>query len=74
MHTEPTNDDRAMWAREAMNAFARATDMDTAGEDDQSIAGDLLANLMHLAHLDGFDFEAALATARMHFDEEREEE
>jgi hypothetical protein len=31
---------------------------------------DLLADLQHLAHREGWDFERALTSARMHFDAE----
>lgn len=46
-------------------------DVGNTGEDDQTTLADLLADLMHLARINGdLDFDAALATARMHFDAE----
>ena len=58
---EPTNRDRATWARNALESFRRETHCDY--EDSLS---DILCDLMHFAGLYGFDFEAALIRARRH--------
>ena len=68
----PTNEDRAEWAHQAIETFQAATHMQ--GEDDATIIGDLLANIMHYCRLNDIDFEARLANGRMHFEAEVEEE
>jgi hypothetical protein len=64
------NDDRAEWAGEAIKAFARATNMDAAGEDDETILGDLLDGLQHWCDRRGIDFDAALEQGRQYYIEE----
>lgn len=59
------NGNRAAWAAHAIEAFQAMT-----GTDPADAMVDLLADLMHLAGAEGADFEAALATARMHYDAE----
>lgn len=71
---EPTNDARANWAKDSLDLFAYKTCMDTAGEDDQTILTDLLANLMHLADRDGLNWMDAIAHAVEHFNFEKENE
>ena len=44
----------------------------TDGEVDESAACDLLADLMHLADRDGWDFDGDLERARRHHDAERD--
>lgn len=41
----------------------------TYGEDSEAVT-DILADLMHYCKIEGEDFEAALDTARMHFEAE----
>lgn len=67
---DPTNEDRAEWALAAVDAFAAVTNMD-ACETTETIANDLLANLMHLA--DSRCFELSIDRARMHYDAETQE-
>ena len=74
MLTNPTNEDRAAWAQQACDTFARVTNMDTAGEDMHTIMCDLLANMMHLASQRGVDFDRVLWIARSHFDAETDGE
>lgn len=74
MNTTPTNDDRALWAEQAMMKFARVTRMDTAGEDDETILSDLLANLMHMARLKEINWDEVYNRATSHFEEEVQEE
>jgi hypothetical protein len=67
---EGMNDDRASWANTALSAFGIETGMINAGEDDQTIMGDLVADLMHFADRNNIDFEKVLRGARMHYEEE----
>lgn len=69
---ENQNDDRAVWANTAVNAFADITRMRTAGEDDRTILHDLLANLMHWCDRRDVDFDDVLADARDSYAEETE--
>ena len=64
-----TNLDRANCADKAILAFREQT----ACEHEESL-GDLLCDLMHWAILRHFDFDAALDRARLHYEEECEEE
>lgn len=69
---DPTNTDRAMWAQAAVNAFAEVTRMDTAGEDAETILGDLLADLRHWALLNDIDYAKVDAGAQENFEHEQE--
>jgi hypothetical protein len=61
------NDERAEWAAESIRTFARVTCMDTANEDDDTILGDLLCDLMHWCDREGIDFDAVLGAARENY-------
>ena len=52
------NNDRAAWAKVALDAFMKET-----GTDLEDALCDLLCNLMHLSDREPFDFEAALIHA-----------
>lgn len=67
---EGMNADRADWADDAIRAFASVTNMDSAGEDDQTILTDLLGDLMHWCDRAGIDFHNRVGMARMHYEEE----
>ena len=67
---EPTNDDRANWAKDALKNFTDSV----GGDEPQTDLGDLLRDLMHLAKRDGLNFETALGIATMHFEAEVQEE
>lgn len=69
---DPTNTDRAMWAQAAVTTFAEITRMDSAGEDDETIMADLLADLMHLAESKDIDWAATLERATGHYEYEKE--
>lgn len=78
-----TNRIRAMWALAALRAFGLQTGqavmltgpMDALGEGVIcEVAGDLLANLFHLARLNGVEPGAITSAARLHFDAEVQEE
>ena len=64
-----TNLDRANWADKAIRAFREQT-----GCDQEDSLVDILCDLMHWANVRNFDFDAALATARMHYEAECDEE
>lgn len=64
---EPTNDSRADLALQAL------ANSDQGGQEDTDVT-DLLADLMHFCRREGFDFDYCLQSARMHFEEEVEEE
>ncbi len=67
--TEPTNEDRAEWARKALATF-----MFTTGSEREDAVCDLLADLMHYCRLNDIDFEDELRRGRVHFEEEVSEE
>lgn len=66
---EGKNDDRARWAAAALRRFQSET-----GTDSEDMLGDLLCDLMHWSDRSGLGFEAALSTARMHYEAETAEE
>lgn len=68
-----TNGDRAEWAMLACEEFAQATGQRTQDEL-HSIIVDLIADLLHLAEIEGLCSERVITTAQMHFDAERNEE
>jgi hypothetical protein len=62
---EDMNTDRAAWAAAALQEFQRIT-----GTDDEDSVADLLCDLMHWCDRDDVDFDAALSSARMHYEAE----
>ena len=60
--TNVQNEDRARWAKAALQAF-----MGETGVDYGDALGDLLCDLMHLSDREPFDFDAALERARDHY-------
>ncbi len=56
------NSTRAQWARETVEFFEIKTTMQ--GEETETIAKDLLTNLMHLFNEESIDFEAVIDEAR----------
>ncbi len=71
--SEPTNKDRARWARDALAVFTDTTfsgdHPDTMDHDDLECAiGDLVCDLMHFAAQQGFDPQKIIDTARSHYD------
>ncbi len=82
---EPTNAERADWAREAVNTFAIDTycgrtfdrlvvEQPDAGGDAYTAIQDLMTNLMHLARRQGWDPEKITAAAALIFNDEEAEE
>ncbi|QFH87942.1 hypothetical protein FR760_24220 (plasmid) [Enterobacter hormaechei] len=75
-----SNDDRAALAAAGLWQFARQTGLDDDGEPLETVLTDFMANLLHLCqHIDPDGngearFDAALAMARMHFEQERQED
>ncbi len=70
--TEPTNADRARWARNALATFTTETfsgeDPDTMDRNDLECAiGDLICDLLHLAQHKGFAVEPLWERALAHF-------
>ena len=70
--SEPTNKDRARWARNALTVFTAETfsgdHPDTMHRDDLECAmGDLVADLLHFAQQKGFDPQAILEQATASF-------
>jgi len=79
MTQEPTNADRAEWALEALAVFTRRTyGGDDPGSMDrgdlETAVYDLIADLLHYADRQGFDTDAVLAAAVLHFKAEKREE
>lgn len=79
MTDEPTNADRAAWAKEALAVFTtrtfRGDHPDRMNPDDlKSAVGDLIADLLHFAGRQGFGPEGILRTACGHFGYELAEE
>lgn len=77
MYDEPTNEDRAEWARAGVWAFGEETNQirkDGSMNDElETITQDLLSDIMHLCDVEGFDFDDVLRRARGNYDEERAE-
>mgnify|MGYP007065870756 CR=1 FL=1 len=75
-----SNDDRAALAAAGLWQFARQTGLDDDGEPLETVLTDFMANLLHLCECVDPDgkgeerFNAALAMARMHFEQERLED
>lgn len=79
MSKEPTNADRALWAKNALAAFTASTfsgdHPDTMNRDDLECAiSDLICDLMHYARQEGFDTGSILQQACGHFGCELPEE
>jgi len=82
--SEPTNHTRALWARKALMAFAAETgqtaDLEYLSDPERDrgwfleVAGDLLADLFHLADAVGVEPEELVERARYHHDAEVAEE
>ena len=79
------NEDRASWARDALDTFARETffrsfreleEVDRESEEGDAATAfrDLLTNLMHLARENGWDFGALAERAAGAFRDEVAEE
>ncbi len=64
------NGARARWAEYAIDAFGRATDMDTDGEDRETMMGDLLCDLLHWCDHNFVNFDERLAAATSHYRKE----
>ena len=69
---EPTNADRAQWAKDALAVFTARTfsgdHPDTMDRDDLECAiGDLICNLLQYAHRQDFDTGVIIQSACGHF-------
>jgi hypothetical protein len=58
--TEPTNGDRANWARAALLAFGEAAPGDSLDEEPETVVADLLGDMMHFCRRAGVDFDECL--------------
>lgn len=65
------NASRAEWAEAGLREFENQC-MAGANEDDPTIMGDLVADLMHYCAQNDLDWAAILATAQSHFEFEAE--
>ncbi|MCX5426074.1 hypothetical protein [Streptomyces sp. NBC_00078] len=75
------NRTRASWAVTALEAFGRQTGQNytdgTLNVDEEAlreVSGDLLANLFHLARINGVDPEEITRAGYLHYEEEVAEE
>jgi len=82
-HSDPRNEDRALWGSLAVLSFANVTGLGEDVEvDPETVLGDLLAGLMHWcdvqktnpARVEPIEFESALERARNHYREECDDE
>jgi hypothetical protein len=72
---EPSNEDRAGWARTALTAFVaevyRAKELSAMHRDDlEDAVTDLICDLLHFADQNGLSAEAIEARARWHYEAE----
>lgn len=79
MTSEPTNADRARWARNALAVFTAETyggdHPDTMDRGDlETAVSDLIADLLHFAVSQGFDADEILRSASFHFEAELAED
>jgi hypothetical protein len=72
--TYPTNEDRANWADESIQLFARNTGLDDSGDDDETAFKDLLADMRHWCAQRGIDFDDLAEGSREVYGEEVAEE
>ncbi len=75
MTNEPTNADRARWAKNALAVFTAETyggdHPDTMDRGDlETVIYDLIADLLHFAARQGFDTDEILRSASFHFEAE----
>ena len=66
-----TNMQRAAWAKAAVLGYSAAKDEARfLYDEEESVFGDMLADLMHYAALAGFDIDEHTERARMHYEAE----
>lgn len=71
---EITNRKRDRWSRLGLKRYLKARGgIETMAEDAESVIGDFLADLMHLADRDKIDFEYCLRLAYLHYASEIQE-
>lgn len=68
-----TNKDRVKWAKKGLRAYHEARG-DAFMEEYESLIGDVVADLMHLADDLNLEFQYILGTAENHYNEEILEE
>jgi hypothetical protein len=73
--TPITNIQRAAWAKAAVLGYSVAKDETRfLYDEEESVFGDMLADLMHYAAQAGFDFDDHIARAGMHYEAELADE
>lgn len=71
MNTPITNLQRAAWAKAALLGYSAAKDNERfIYDDEESVFGDMLCDLMHLAGTMSLDWQEHIERARMHYDAE----
>lgn len=70
---EPTNADRAERVNAVMEAYQNLSDPNECFEGDSGSVACLLADIMHWCDQNDARFGGVLATAEMHYAEERED-
>ena len=72
----PSNNDRADWAKSALDVFAKETGLisDTNEETLETIVGDFLCNLRHLCERENIPIDQGWVDSEMMYEEEVEEE
>lgn len=68
---EPANDERAVWAENALIHYMNQT---TSADDYETALTDLLADLMHLCDREEVSFYRCFRLAEIHYNEEWQEE
>lgn len=67
------NDDRAEWAGQALEEFARITGM-SMEHDKPEVVGDFLADLHHWCDRNGIDFDDRIRNGAYHYAEDTRDE
>ena len=70
--SEPTNEERGYRVITLLDAYTEIVDPGDEGED--YVITDMIADLLHLAHLRGYATTTIINNAVMHFETEIEEE
>ncbi len=71
----PTNEDRAARASDVVEYYSNKPGMDPVEDAGlKSTLQDLLADMMHLADMEGLDWDSIQTMAEVYFNEEQDEE
>lgn len=70
--SEPTNEERALFVRDALEKYASKKGDDfSVLEDADTVVLDFMADLLHFCDLYGVDFEYCAAMGRTHYNAEK---